>query len=101
MPACWNGIQCSLRMSSLGVQISLPVPISRAQWAGMISCGEWCATPPSCLCSYSTMVMQRTLNAWIQGSSPCGSTKLFIRLMDSSQNNQYEKERGASQRSPL
>ena len=26
MPECWNGIQCSLRTSSLGVRIPLPVP---------------------------------------------------------------------------
>ena len=32
---------------------------------------------------HSTMVMQLTLNQWIQGSNPCGGTKSFIRLMDS------------------
>lgn len=28
MPRCWNGIQCTLRMCSLGVQISLGVPLT-------------------------------------------------------------------------
>ena len=51
MPQCWNGIQCSLRTSSLGVRISPAVP-----------------------CARSSVVEHLTFNPRVKGSSPFGRT---------------------------
>lgn len=56
MPECWNGIQCSLRTSSLGVQIPLPVPNgSLVQWkyARLLTAErlfDFSQDPPICSC---------------------------------------------------